>query len=73
MVDFVLLPEQRNDRLGRAILGAVLAEQAALGRKVRAKVMYHNMPSRRMCAAVGFVEIGQEMPFVQLEWRAPPA
>ena len=68
LVDFVLLPERRNDRLGRAIIAAVLAEQAALGRKVRVKVLHHNMPSRRMCAALGFVEIGEALPFIQLEW-----
>jgi GNAT superfamily N-acetyltransferase len=74
LVDFVLLPEQRNARLGRAIISAVLAEQAALGRKVRVKVLHHNMPSQRMCAALGFVEIGRELPpFIQLEWCAPPA
>ena len=73
LVDFVLLPEQRNGGLGRAIVAAVLAEQAGLGRKVRVKVLLHNMPSRRMCAALGFVEIGQALPFIQLEWRAPLA
>jgi len=73
LVDFVLLPETRNDRLGRAIISAVLAEQAALGRKVRVKVLHHNEPSRRMCAALGFVEISQDPPFIQLEWSAPAA
>jgi RimJ/RimL family protein N-acetyltransferase len=73
IVDFVLLPERRNARLGRAILAAVLEEFAPLGRKVRAKVLHHNEPSRRMCKAVGFVEIGRELPFIQLEWSGPPA
>lgn len=71
LVDFVLLPELRNERLGRAIISAVLAEQGGLGRKVRVKVLHHNTPSRRMCAALGFVEISQELPFIQLEWTAP--
>lgn len=73
LVDFVLLPETRNDRLGRAIIAAVLAEQASLRRKVRVKILHHNMSSLRMCAALGFVEIGQEPPFVDLEWSAPAA
>ena len=73
LVDFVLLPETRNDRLGRAIISAVLAEQASLGRRVRVKILHHNAPSQRMCAALGFVEIGQEPPFIQLEWSAPAA
>ena len=50
---------------------AGVAGQAGFGRKVGVKVRMHNKPSRRMCAAVGFVEIGQEPPFVQLEWTAP--
>jgi RimJ/RimL family protein N-acetyltransferase len=71
LVDFVLLPEQRNSRIGRTIISAVLAEQASLGRKVRVKILHHNEPSQRMCAALGFVEIGREPPFIQLEWSAP--
>jgi RimJ/RimL family protein N-acetyltransferase len=71
-VDFVLLPELRNSGLGLAITAAVMAEQASLGRKVQVKILQHNMPSRRMCAALGFVELGEDPPFVQLEW-SPPA
>lgn len=71
LVDFVLLPETRNARLGRAIISAVLAEQAALGRKVRVKILHHNEPSQRMCAALGFVEIDRDPPFIQMEWTAP--
>jgi GNAT superfamily N-acetyltransferase len=70
-VDFVLLPDRRNAGLGRAIISAVLEDYARLGRKVRLKVLHHNQPSRRMCAALGFVEIEQQLPFIQLEW-APP-
>jgi RimJ/RimL family protein N-acetyltransferase len=71
LVDFVLLPETRNNRIGRAIISAVLAEQAALGRKVRVKILHHNEPSQRMCAALGFVEIDRDLPFIQMEWSAP--
>jgi RimJ/RimL family protein N-acetyltransferase len=71
LVDFVLLPEVRNGRLGRAIISAVLAEQASLGRKVRVKILHHNEPSQRMCAALGFVEIDRDPPFIQMEWSAP--
>ena len=71
LVDFVLLPEQRNNRIGRAIISAVLAEQASLGRTVRVKILHHNEPSQRMCAALGFVEIGRDLPFIQMEWSAP--
>ncbi len=71
-VDFVLLPERRNSGLGRAIIAAVLADYARLGRKVRLKILGHNAPSRRMCAALGFAEIEEQPPFIQLEWTPPP-
>jgi RimJ/RimL family protein N-acetyltransferase len=71
LVDYVLLPDQRNNRLGRAIIAAVLAEQADLGRRVRVDIMVDNQPSQRMCTALGFVEVGRAMPFVQMEWSAP--
>jgi RimJ/RimL family protein N-acetyltransferase len=72
-VDYVILPERRNDGLGRAVIFAVLDEYARLGRKVRLKVLHHNQPSRRMCKALGFVEIEEMLPFIQLEWTPPDA
>jgi len=72
-VDFVILPDRRNDGLGRAIIFAVLEEYARLRRKVRLKVLHHNQPSRRMCKALGFVEIEEMPPFIQLEWSPPDA
>jgi GNAT superfamily N-acetyltransferase len=70
LVEFVLLPEQRNGGLGRAIIAAMLVARAALGRKVRVKVLHHNTPSRRMYAVLGFVEVEQAPPFRPLEWCA---
>ncbi|HTR86393.1 MAG TPA: GNAT family N-acetyltransferase [Reyranella sp.] len=72
LVDFVLLPEVRNGGLGRAIINAVLARYVRIGRKVRLKILYHNEPSQRMCAALGFVEIDRDLPFIQMEWSPPP-
>ena len=68
----MLLPDRRNAGLGRAIILAVLEDYVRLGRKVRLKVLHHNEPSRRMCRALGFVEIEEMPPFIQLEW-SPPA
>jgi len=68
-VDFVLLPERRNSGLGRAITAALLERYEREGRPVRLKVLHHNVPSQRMCAALGFVQIEAVPPFLQLEWR----
>lgn len=69
IVDFALLPACRGQGLGSAILAAVLDRLAPAGRPVRCKVLAHNEPSIRMCRRVGFTEIGQVLPFLQLEWR----
>jgi GNAT superfamily N-acetyltransferase len=68
IVDFALLPERRGAGLGTAILAAVLLDQR---RPVLSKVLYNNEASLRMCRRVGFVHIGGELPFLQLEWRPP--
>lgn len=70
IVDFALLPERRGAGLGTAILAAVLREQR---QPMLSKVLYNNEASLRMCQRVGFVHIGGELPFLQLEWRPPAA
>lgn len=72
-VDFVIVPEKRKGGLGHAIIAAVLRDYARIGRAVRLKVLHHNVPSRRLCAGLGFVEIEELPPFIQLEWRPPGA
>lgn len=69
IVDFALMPDSRGQGRGTAILAAVLAWFAPLGRPMRCKVMIHNEPSARMCRRVGFMEISADPPFLQLEWR----
>jgi RimJ/RimL family protein N-acetyltransferase len=70
IVDFALVPDCRGGGLGTAILAAVLRQQR---QPVLSKVLYNNEPSLRMCRRVGFVQIGGELPFLQLEWRPPVA
>jgi RimJ/RimL family protein N-acetyltransferase len=70
IVDFALVPERRGAGLGTAILAAVLRQQR---QPVLSKVLYNNEASLRMCRRVGFVHIGGELPFLQLEWRPPAA
>ena len=71
IVDFALLPEHRGGGLGSAIMAGTLARLAERPRPVRCKVLCTNAPSLRMCRRVGFVHIGGELPFLQLEWRPP--
>jgi RimJ/RimL family protein N-acetyltransferase len=66
IVDFALLPEHRGAGLGTAILRSVLRRHS---RPVQCKVLCNNEASLRMCRRVGFVDIGGELPFLQLEWR----
>lgn len=69
IVDFALLPDSRGQGRGTAIMAAVLAWFAPLGRPMRCKVLMYNEPSARMCRRVGFEQIGADPPFLQLEWR----
>lgn len=69
IVDFALLPASRSGGLGTAIMRAVLAGLTDPPRIVRCKVLCNNEPSLRMCQRVGFVHIGGDLPFMQLEWR----
>jgi len=70
VVDFALMPEYRGGGLGTAILASVLQRQS---RPVLCKVLCTNEASIRMCRRAGFVQIGAELPFLQLEWRPPAA
>lgn len=71
IVDFALLPEAQGGGLGTAAMTAAIARFRTLGRPVRCKVMTHNAASLRMCEKAGFVRIGEDPPFVDLEWRPP--
>jgi RimJ/RimL family protein N-acetyltransferase len=66
IVDFALLPEHCGGGLGTAILAGVLAGRT---RPVWCQALCTNEPSLRICRRVGFVHIGGELPFLQLEWR----
>ncbi len=69
IVDFALMPDWQRRGLGSAILAAMLERFVPLGRPVRCKVLMHNQASVRMCHRVGFQQISQNPPFLQLEWR----
>ena len=70
-VDIALLPEVRGGGVATALMTAVLEEPRRLGLPGRVKVLGHNGASLRLCEKVGFTVVGQEPPFVELEWRPP--
>ncbi|MDR3537747.1 MAG: GNAT family N-acetyltransferase [Acetobacteraceae bacterium] len=70
IVDFALLPGVRGSGMGSAILACVLAPLGERGRAVRSTVVWNNEASLRMCRRLGFVHIGGDPPFMQLEWHA---
>jgi RimJ/RimL family protein N-acetyltransferase len=70
-VDFALLPDSRGGGLGTAVIQRVLdwvAERCAV---VRLSIVWHNEASLRMTRRVGFVQVGETPPHVEMEWRRP--
>jgi L-amino acid N-acyltransferase YncA len=47
-----------------------LEEARRLGLPARVNVLAQNAASLKLCERIGFVKVGDEPPFVQLEWRA---
>ena len=48
----------------------VLEEPRRLGVPARVNVLAQNEASLKLCERIGFVKVGDEPPFVRLEWRA---
>jgi GNAT superfamily N-acetyltransferase len=71
MVDYALIPERRGGGLGTAIIAAVLEQLAPQDRPMRVKVGMTNEASLRLCAHLGFQQVNDDMPMLQLEWRPP--
>jgi RimJ/RimL family protein N-acetyltransferase len=70
-VDFALLPENRGAGAGTAVIRRVLdwvAERCAV---VRLSIVWHNEASLRMTRRLGFVQVGETPPHVEMEWRRP--
>jgi GNAT superfamily N-acetyltransferase len=66
VLDFTLLPPFRNQGLGRAVLGALLAEAAAAGKPVRG-YLERDSAALRLCARLGFTVVEERGPLVLLE------
>lgn len=70
IVDQAVVPELRNRGIGSAIMHALMAEAAAAGVPVRLKVASTNDPSMRLYSRLGFVPIGENAMYLEMEWRA---
>jgi ribosomal protein S18 acetylase RimI-like enzyme len=72
VVDIALLPAHQARGIGTMLMRAVMAEGAARGSAVRAKVMINNEPSLKMFRKLGFTAGEPDaMAFVNLRWAAP--
>jgi RimJ/RimL family protein N-acetyltransferase len=68
-VDFALLPDSRGSGIGTAVILRVLdwvAERCAI---VRLSVLWNNEASLRMTRRIGFVQVGETPPYIEMEWR----
>jgi RimJ/RimL family protein N-acetyltransferase len=68
-VDFALLPENRSGGLGTAVMLRLMdwvAERCAVA---RLNILWHNEASLRMTRRIGFVQVGETPPYVEMEWR----
>jgi RimJ/RimL family protein N-acetyltransferase len=56
--------------LATRVMTWALDEARRLGLPARVNVLAQNGASLRLCERIGFVKVGDEPPFVRLEWRA---
>ena len=70
-VDFALMPDTRGDGTGTAVIARVLDQVSESCSVVRLSVLFNNEASLRLTRRFGFVQIGQTLPYVHLEWRSP--
>jgi ribosomal protein S18 acetylase RimI-like enzyme len=69
IIDIALLPEQRRRGLGTSLLGDVLAEADATGRRATIHVERFN-PARRLYERLGFAGVAEQGVYLLLE-RSP--
>jgi GNAT superfamily N-acetyltransferase len=72
-VDIAMLPTTQGAGVATALMNAVLKEPRRLGIPGRVQVLSGNAASLRLCEKVGMAVVGQEPPFVVLEYPAVPA
>lgn len=70
IVDQAIVPAMRNRGLGTTIMHALMDEAGRGGKAVRLKVASTNDPSMRLYLRLGFVPIGTDPFYIEMEWRA---
>ena len=70
LIDIALIPEARNQGLGKALLLDLLDEGRASALPVRIHVERFN-PAMRLYLRLGFMPIEDQGVYQLLEWRAP--
>jgi GNAT superfamily N-acetyltransferase len=69
-VDIELSPRVQGRGLATRVMTQALEEPRRLGLPARVNVLAQNGASLRLCDRIGFVKVGEQPPFVRLEWRA---
>jgi GNAT superfamily N-acetyltransferase len=69
-VDIALSQRGRGRGFATRVMMRALEEARRLGLPARVNVLAQNGASLRLCERIGFVKVGDEPPFVRLEWRA---
>ncbi len=69
-VDIALTLRAQGHGLATRLMMRALEEARRLGLPARVNVLAQNGASLRLCERIGFVKVGDEPPFVRLEWRA---
>jgi ribosomal protein S18 acetylase RimI-like enzyme len=70
IVDQALLPTERNQGTGSAIMGALMHEAGATGRALRLSVAAGNEAAIRLYLRLGLTAIATEPSHIEMEWRA---
>ncbi len=73
LIDIALTPERRGQRLGEAILRALMDEARGLGVPVTLCVTLDNLPAQRLYHRLGFVLESANETHLALRWPAPVA
>jgi RimJ/RimL family protein N-acetyltransferase len=70
-VDFALLPGERGAGLGTAVMVRLLDWVGERCAAARLSILWNNEASLRMTRRIGFVQVGETPPYVEMEWRRP--
>jgi ribosomal protein S18 acetylase RimI-like enzyme len=70
LLDIALLPEAQGQGIGAALVGALVAEARASGKRLRHMVWQENAGARRFYERLGFQVFEDVGGYLHMEWRA---